>query len=98
MIFEVRKGRVCDSLQNAQSRLILATQEQLSTRDKVIALQDAKIENLGLISQTWEKRYDSAQELYSIDKSRMKTKLRKRGRIIFGESVGIAVLLVVFLL
>jgi len=93
LIFEVRKGRMCDSLQESQSRLILATQEQLLTRDKVIALQGTQIENSAFIQATWEKRYDNAQELYQIDKQELKHKIRKRNRIILGESAIILLLL-----
>ena len=97
MIFEVRKGRACDSLQKAQLRLILATQEQLSSRDKVIALQDRQIENYGLIQETWEKRFTNAQELYTIEKSSLRQKVKKRNKLIVGQSLVIAILVAVIL-
>lgn len=96
MIFEIERGRACDSLQKAQLRLILATQEELSSQGKVIVLQTEQVANLKALSGAKDKQLQNANDLFLIEKSELKQKVKKQRRAIFGLS-GITLILVAIL-
>ena len=98
MIFEVSKGRECASALTASLQAITALQISECEKVRLIELQASQLENYRLLDANWSARLTNQAELSSIERQKLRNKVRKRGRIIFGESVGIGVFLALLLL
>jgi len=65
---------------------------------KIIEIRGQRIENYRLLDENWSDRLTNQVELSTIEKSKLKEKAKKRGRIILLESgllVGLLTLLIV---
>lgn len=98
MIFELRKGRACDTALNFALQTIESKNNLIHGQDKIIELRGQEIENYRLLDANWSARLTNQAELESLERSKLKTKLRKQRKIIFGEAVGIIALLAVIVL
>lgn len=97
MIFEVRKGRECSLALVASIEAITALQISEGQKGRLIELQASQLENYRLLDANSEARMQNQTELFMIDRQKQKAKLKKRGRIILGQSVAIVVLVVLIL-
>ncbi len=98
MIFEIERGRACDSLQKAQLQLITASQVELLAQGRVIVLQTEQVANLKALSGAKDKQLQNANDLFLIEKSELKQKVKNQRRTIFGLSGGILVLVALIIL
>jgi hypothetical protein len=98
LIFETRKGRACDTALNFALQTIQAKNSLIDGQGKIIELRAKEIGLLKELDANWSARLTNQAELSSIERQKLRNKVRKLGRIIFGESVGIGVLLALLLL
>lgn len=98
LTYETRLGRSCAELSASQDSLIQAQSLELIAGDKLTKLQGAQIANFEFRNDQQNARFDNAQELFTIEKSTLKTKVRKQKRTILGLSGLSAVLLAVLIL
>ena len=98
MIYEVRKGRACDTALNFALQTIEAKNNLIDGQSKIIELRAKEIANYRLLDANWSQRLTNQAELSSIERQKLRNKVRKRGKIIFGQSVGIGVLIALLLL
>jgi len=98
LIYEVRKGRACDTALNFALQTIEAKNSLIDGQGKIIELMGQEIENYRLLDANWSARLTNQAELSSIERQKLRHKVRKRGKIIFGQSVGIGVLIALLLL
>ena len=98
MIFEVRKSRICDTLQRAQQIEINAITAQLTTQGRIISLKDSHIASLEAIVATQANELKQVSTLYGLEKERLKVKLKRLWRVVVTESGAIVVILVVLII
>jgi hypothetical protein len=97
MVFEVRKGRVCDSLQREQAIQIADLNNLVSGHSRAIQLKDGENEALLFVISRWEREYELAKEIHDIDRKAFKSKIKQLFRVVFIEGAVIVVLLVLML-
>jgi len=97
MAFEVRKGRSCEVLKDSLFKRVLSLSELNTAKDKRIALKVDEIKNLTGLDSASTVRYQNAQELFTLEKAKLKAEKKKLRKIIFGESLAIIVLVVLLL-
>lgn len=97
MIFEVRKGRECDTALNFALQTIEAKNSLIHGQGKIIELRGKQIENYALLDANWSERMSNLTETHSLDKAKLKAEKKKLRKIIFGESLAIIVLVVLLL-
>lgn len=98
LFFYALKGKSCDSLKNSLQTALDAQEAQLQAQGKLIDLRGQQIENYALLDANWAARMQNANDLYQIDKHKIKTKLKKARKIAIGEGGIICLLLAVMLL
>ena len=98
MVFEVRKGRVCDTLQRAQQIEINAITAQLTTQGKIISLKDTEVDQLKAFIGSQSNELLAVKDLYGLEKARLKNKLKRLWRVVVIESGAIVVILVVLII
>lgn len=94
MIYEVKKGRACDSLQKAQYTEITKLNEESMKKDGVIHLQSTENENLSFLLNNANSYSDRKEKEHKIDKNALKTKIKGLTKIIFGETVFVILLII----
>lgn len=93
MIFEVRKGRQCDTAMNFALQSIESKNVLIDGQGKIIELRGQQIENYALLDQNWSLRLTNQSDLFMIEKSNLKKKIKKHRKIIVGQGLVIAILL-----
>lgn len=92
-MFEIRKGRQCESVVKAQANEIEKQGKELLAKDVVIELQKDESKTLiGLVGVEKEDRIIDAKE-HKNEKQKLQRKVRKRNGIILVETIAIVVLL-----
>lgn len=89
--------RICDSLANAQSESIKAKNLLNANLEKQIASLKKENSKLWKADSVSDVRFKNAQDLYAIDKENLKTKVKRRNKVIIGMAGTIAVLVAVIL-
>jgi len=89
--------RICDSLANAQTESIKAKILLNANLEKQIVSLKKENGKLWKADSVSDVRFKNAQELYTIDKENLKTKVKRRNKTIIGMAGTIAVLLAVIL-
>lgn len=97
MIWEVQKGRACDTALNFALQSIEAKNVLIDGQGKLIELRGRQIATLTELDQTWQMRMDNQADLFFIEKSKLKQQKRKWLKIALSEAGLIALLLAVFL-
>lgn len=97
LTYETRLGRSCSELSASQDSLIQAQSLELVAGDKLMKLQGSQIANFEFRNDQQNARFDNAQELFAIEKSKLKVQKRKWLRIAIAEGGLIAVLLIALL-
>lgn len=93
LIFEVRKGRSCDSLQVLNERIIKSQGVQLLNQDALVKLTESKVKTLeSLVSNAKEMQNLDFQQ-YAIDLGKEKRKKRKWIKVALVQTVVIVVLI-----
>ena len=98
MVFEVRKSRICDTLQRSQQIEINAITAQLTTQGRIISLKDSHIASLEAIVASQANELKQTGTLYGLEKERFKAKLKRLWRVVVIESGVIVVILVVLII
>lgn len=93
MIWEVQKGRACDTALNFALQTIESKNVLIDGQGKIIELRDQQIENYALLDANWSARLQNQTELFQIERSNLKQKIRKRNKILVGQGLVIAILL-----
>lgn len=98
VIYLAAKGRYADSVVNASLAALEALRTTIGDRDKVIVLQASELENLQAVIRNLEEQDIIKQDIFVIEKGKLKNQVRKLRRIIFAESAGIVALIALVLL
>lgn len=77
MIFEVRKGRSCDSIKSVQSDLIEVQGRELVATGKALELSESKNETAGLMIDNLKDQVGIERELAVNQQKQNKQKLKK---------------------
>lgn len=93
MLWEVERGRSCDSLRLAQAKLINSQGKQLLSTEKELKLSQAKsvLQDSLLANEQNQRKLDQRQS--DLDKKVLKGKVKRRNKFIAIESIGIILLL-----
>lgn len=94
LIFETIRGRQCDSVLVAKNTHIEKLYQELSGKDRQIALHKGQYEAQEFITKTWEYQYKDLQELNRIEAKGLKRKVRNRTFLVIGEGVLIILLII----
>lgn len=98
LIFLARKGKILDSVTNASLAALQALRATISENARTISLQGSQIKDYEILVGSLKATITKDRELSMIERQKLRNKVRKRGRIIAGESVGIGVLVLLLLL
>lgn len=92
MLFEIERGRSCDSLQKALNFEILALNAVSLSKDKAITLQKGQIQTYAVLEGNLRDQMQNQVDLFQIERSNLKQKIRKRNKILVGQGLVIAIL------
>lgn len=92
MIWEVQKGRACDTALNFALQSIEAKNVLIDGQRKLIDLRGKQIENYALLDANWSARLQNSNDLFQIEKSNLKQKIKRRNKFIAGQGLVIAIL------
>lgn len=92
MIFEVRKGRECSVALTASLERITALENLNHSQGQLIEIRGQEIARLKELDGIFTLRLSNQSELFQIEKSKLRAKIKKRNRIIFGQAAAIVVL------
>ena len=95
LIFEVKKGRVCDSLQQVQFSEIKKLGDELLANGKIITLQKTENKQLSDIITTFQKEKAFLEEKFVLQTKDLKTKIRHLWVGILSEGVIIILLILI---
>lgn len=98
LLWMAQKYRAADSALNSATASIQALRDANSHKDEVITLRGVEVENLRALIDNLRAQNLNQQELYILYKYDLKQKIRKRNKIIAGETGIIALLLLILLL
>lgn len=98
MIFEVKKGRTCADALNSALETLKEKDSVIHGQGKLIELRGKEMASLKELDRNSGLQRDNLVKTHEVDKSLLKTKVRKRGRIIAGQSGLIAILFLVLIL
>jgi hypothetical protein len=87
MVFEVRRGRSCDSLQILNDRIIESQGTQLLNYDKLVKTMDAKVSTLEALVENRKEATEKLTQQFNQDRKALKRKVRIRNLVILGEAV-----------
>jgi hypothetical protein len=96
-IYEIRKGRACDSLQRAQAAESKKLGEKALAQGEVIRLQEVKEGSMQFIIDQWSARYDLLTEAVVVQKKAFKARLKRLWRVVIVEGVAIVVLVIILI-
>lgn len=97
LVFEVRKGRSCDSLNTLNERLIKSQGIQLVNYKELVKTSDGKIAALEALIFNYKESKELLTQQFALDKSKLEKKIKKRNKLIIGEG-GIILLLLIVLI
>lgn len=97
MAFEVHKGRSCEVLKDSLEIRVLSLSDINLQKDTRITGLVAQVANVKALEASWSDRMDNANKLFAIERSSLKTKIKKKNKIIVGSFGVIAVLVAVIL-
>ncbi len=97
MIFEVRKGRACDTVLRKQENEIQKLGAELVANGTLIVLQKKEVSQLEALLKNCEKLGALATQEFTIQKERLKDKIKKLIRVVILEG-GVIVVLVILLI
>lgn len=95
MIFEVKRGRSCDSLQKAQLVVIEKQAQELLAGYEIIRLEQSQVKSMQAINASWESTVTAMNTKHEAEKGILKAKIRKLWRVIVAEG---SVILIILLL
>lgn len=98
LIFIAIKYKGLDSAFNASLAALEALQASNSHKDGIIHLQGDQLTAYANLTENLKAQNLTQNELFFIDKARLKTTIRKQRKIIVGEGLGILLLLALILL
>lgn len=96
-IYEIRKGRACDSVYRSQAAELKKAIEKSLAQAEEIRLHDGKESGLQFIITQWEQRYDLLTEAVVVQKKVFKARLKRLWRVVIVEGVAIIVLVVILI-
>jgi hypothetical protein len=97
MIFEVRKGRICDTLVNKQENQIQKMGLELMYQGKAIVLLKKESSTLDALLKNCEQLGTLAQKEFTIQKERLIVKIKKLVRVVIIEG-GVIVVMIILLI
>lgn len=95
MIFEVRKGRLCDSVAVAQAKEIEKQGLELIAIGTALKLSESKYSTLYALLENQKESKEILSMQFALDKSKLERKIKKRNKLIIGE---LGVILIILLL
>jgi thioredoxin-related protein len=95
LIFEVKKGRSCDTLQQKQLFEIKTLRDELIANGKVIKLKTTENEQLSFIISTLNTTISLSSERSEIEKEKLKTRIRHLWAAILSEGAIIVLLILI---
>lgn len=98
LIFIAIKYKGLDSAYNASLAALEALQASNSHKDGIIHLQGSQLTAYANLTENLKAQNLTQNELFFIDKARLKTTIRKQRKVIIGEGLGILLLLALILL
>ncbi|OQB12812.1 MAG: hypothetical protein BWY15_02106 [Firmicutes bacterium ADurb.Bin193] len=96
LIFMARKGKMLDSVTNASLAALQALRATISENARTISLQGEQLQNYRILTEALKATISNDREQGILERSKLKAKLKKRGRIIALET-GVIVVLVLLL-
>ena len=96
MIFEVKKGRTCDSLQKQQEKEIKALGDELVSEGKVVKLLTSENSFLSEKVDVLQEEVILSDEKHKIEKKVLKTKINRLWVVITSET-GVIILLILLI-
>ncbi len=97
MTFEVARGRECSALVDGLNFEILALKAVTLSQGKAITLQKEQIQSYAILEGNLKAQNQNQSELFFIEKSTLRQKVKKRNKLIIGMAGTIAVLVAVIL-
>lgn len=97
LVFEVQRGRICDSLSRAQSDEIMKLGNELIKQGELLRLTQLESDGKSFIIGRWEAEYQALNDGIVLMKKTFKAKINRLLRVVFIEGVGIVVLVVLLL-
>lgn len=91
------KYKIADSTINASQTAIFQLRAAISEKTDVVTLQGEQLKNYLILIDALKSTISNDRELAMIDRIKLKAKLKKRAKIILGQSVAIVVLVVLVL-
>ena len=98
MVWEVRKGRQCDTALNFALQTIEQKNALIAGQGKLIDLRAKEVATLQELDRNSGLQRDNLEKTFNLDKSILKTKIKKKNRTILGLSGLSAVLLAILIL
>lgn len=98
LIWLAKKGKFCDTLSKTHLNRITALENLTLTQGALIELRGREVAKLKELDSNWSDRLTNQNDLFQIEKSTLKTRIRKRNKIIVAETTVIGVLLLILLL
>lgn len=96
LFFLATKGKKCDSLQISLQGVLKAQEAQIEGQGKIIELSGRQIENYRILDANSQAQLQNTNDLFLIEKSELKQKVKKQRRTIFGLS-GVSLILLAIL-
>jgi len=97
LFFYAQKGKICDTTIKTQLEAITALQISDREKGELIVLKDARLKNYAILDENWSLRLQNQGDLFQIEKSTLRQKVKKRNKLIIGMAGTIAVLVAVIL-
>lgn len=95
LIFEVKKGRSCDTLQQKQLLEIKALGDELIANGKVVELKTTENQQLSFIISTLNSTIALSSEKSDAEKEKLKTRIRHLWAAILSEGAIIVLLILI---
>ena len=95
LIFEVKKGRECDSLQQKQAFEIKMLENELLSSKEVIKLKTTENQQSSLIISSLNKTIALMSEKSDAEKARLKTRIRHLWTAVLSEGAIIVLLILI---
>lgn len=92
LIWMAHKSKACDTALNFALQTIEAKNSLIHGQGKIIELRGSQIATLQELDGNWSSRMQNAQDLYFLDKSILKAKIKRKNKTILGLS-GISLIL-----
>lgn len=89
LVYESFKSRGCDSLQRAQAFEIESLGKELIATGTALKLSESKYSTLFALLENQKESQEILTKQFQLDKSKLKLKIKRRNKLIIGETLAI---------